>query len=67
MQSCPSTHRADRYANFYTFTLMSRQEVTIDLKSANDSYLFLLNGSGQNGKVIGENDDGDTDITRRFP
>jgi hypothetical protein len=55
---CPSAHRAGRYADFYTFTLPSRQDVIIDLKSSQNSYLFLLNGSGQNGTVIGENNNG---------
>jgi len=55
---CLSTHRVGRYADFYTFTLLSSQDVTIDLKSSQNSYLFLLNGSGQSGTVIGENNNG---------
>ena len=56
--SCTSTHRSGSYAKYYTFTLSSRQQVTIDLQSLVDTYLFLLNGSGQTGSVIGEDDDG---------
>ena len=55
--SCTSVHRPGAYAKYYTFSLSSSQTVTIDLQSSTDTYLFLLNGSGQNGTVIAENDD----------
>ena len=55
--SCTSTHRSGSYARYYTFTLSSSQELTIDLQSTTDTYLFLLNGSGQTGTVIARNDD----------
>lgn len=55
--SCTSTHRSGRYAKYYTFSLSSSQEVTIDLQSSIDTYLYLLNGSGQNGSIITYNDD----------
>ena len=57
---CTSAHRFDSYAKYYTFTLMGSQEVTIDLESSTDTYLFLLNGSGQTGTVIAEDDDSGT-------
>ena len=57
---CESEHRDDRYAKYYTFTLASSQVVTIDLESSTNTYLFLLNGSGQTGAVIAEDDDGGT-------
>jgi len=54
---CESTQRNDSYAKYYTFTLSSSQEVTIDLESSEDTFLYLLNGSGQDGAVIAEDDD----------
>jgi len=57
---CESENRDDSYAKYYTFTLASSQEVTIDLESSTDTYLFLLNGSGQTGTVIAEDDDSGT-------
>ncbi len=56
--NCTSTHRSERYAKYYTFTLSNSQEVTIDLQSSTDTYLFLLSGSGENGSVIESDDDG---------
>jgi len=50
--SCTSTHRSGSYAKYYTFTLSSRQQVTIDLQSLVDTYLFLLNGSGPDSQII---------------
>ena len=63
---CTSEHRADEthYAKYYTFTLASSQEVIIDLGSSTDTYLFLLNGSGQTGAVIAEDDDSGPAPTR---
>ena len=57
---CESEHRDDSYAKYYTFTLASSQEVTIDLESSTDTYLFLLNGSSQTGTVIAQDDDSGT-------
>jgi len=56
--NCASTNRDGRYAKYYTFTLLSSQEVIVDLESVPDNYLFLLEGAGQNGNVIDRNDDG---------
>jgi len=56
--ACSSTHRDGRYAIFYTFTLPSTQEVTIDLSSSKNTYMFLLQGSGRNGDELERNDDG---------
>jgi hypothetical protein len=55
--SCTSANSSGSYAKYYTFTLSSSQQVTIDLQSLVDTYLFLLNGSGQTGSVIDEDDD----------
>ncbi len=54
---CTSIHRASRYAKYYTFTLLADQEVTIDLQSARDAYMFLLAGAGETGPVVAEDDD----------
>ena len=63
---CTSEHRDDDtyYAKYYTFTLTKKQSVIIDLESSTNTYLFLLDGSGQTGAVIAEDDDistGNTD------
>ena len=50
-----------RYAGYYTFVLSQQSEVTITLESSEDTYLFLLEGTGRNGSVIEQNDDIDTD------
>ena len=50
-----------RYAGYYSFTLNGSVQVTIELTSATDTYLFLLSGNGRNGSVIEQNDDIDSD------
>ena len=50
-----------RYAGYYTFALSQQSEVTITLESSEDTYLFLLEGTGRDGSVIEQNDDIDTD------
>jgi len=64
--NCPSEHRADRYAKYYTFTLSSSQEVTIDLQSSTDTYLFLLSGSNQTGTILEQDDDSGTNRNSRI-
>ena len=54
---CASENRLGRYANFFSFTLEEATEVTIDLTSAEDTYLYLLEGMGRDGMVLHENDD----------
>ena len=54
---CASENRLGRYANFFSFTLEEATEVTIDLTSAEDTYLYLLDGMGRDGMVLHENDD----------
>ena len=49
------------YARFYTFTLDEASDVTITLKSDEDTYLYLLDGHGKSGSVVAENDDLDDD------
>ena len=49
------------YARFYTFTLDEASDVTVTLKSDEDTYLYLLDGHGKSGSVVAENDDLDDD------
>ena len=61
---CPSANRDGRYARYYSFTLGEEREVTVDLTSSDDTFLFLLQGSGRGGEVEAQNDDivsGNTD------
>ena len=47
----------DRYARFYTFTLIEESEVTVTLESSADTYLYLREGSERDGTELCENDD----------
>ncbi len=47
----------DYFARYYTFTLDEAAEVTITLESAEDTYLYVLEGSGRGGAIEYENDD----------
>ena len=47
----------DYYARYYTFSLSTPSDVTIDLNSSSDPYLYLLSGSGKNGVVLSGHDD----------
>ena len=59
--NCLSSHRgnaqAPNYARFYSFTLEVAAEVTIDLSSSADTYLYLLSGHGTSSTVSHYNDD----------
>ena len=57
---CDSTNRSGSHARFYSFTLEQETEVTIDLTSSQDTYLFLLQGAGKDGTVVDENDDAES-------
>ena len=50
----------DRYARFYTFTLDAESNVTIDLSSDEDTFLYLRNGITTDGETLADNDDIDT-------
>ena len=50
----------DRYARFYTFTLDAESDVTIDLSSDEDTFLYLRSGTATDGTPIHDNDDIDT-------
>ena len=58
ISSIASTHRNGRYARYYTFTLTQSTNVTIDLTSTKDTYLFLLSGVNKNGSIVAQDDDG---------
>ena len=47
----------DRYARFYTFTLDAESDVTTDLSSDEDTFLYLRSGITTDGNTIAENDD----------
>ena len=62
-QSCelPARRRAGDstyYAKHYSFNLQMDAEVTIDLTSGTDTYLFLLRGHGPEGTEIDHDDNG---------
>ena len=58
--SCESTDQVGKYARYYSFMLTERRDVTINLDSDADPYLYLR---AESGTVLQENDDvapGDT-------
>ena len=57
---CQSSVSGRGYARFYTFTLAEDGEVTIDLTSGVDTYLYLRNGSATSGTSLHDNDDIET-------
>ena len=61
---CESQVSGRGYARYYTFTLSEGAEVTIDLTSTVDTYLYLRSGSSTSGTAQHSNDDiesGNTD------
>ena len=54
---CESEGRSGSYARYFTFTLEEVTEVGVRLESAEDTYLFLREGSGRNGRILHEHDD----------
>ena len=57
ISDCPSTNRPGSHAHYYGFTLGQQTDVTIDLTSARDTIMYLLQGSGRDGDQITFNDD----------
>ena len=56
---CDSSTRTGSYALFYPFTLDASSQVTIDLVSSADTYLYLRAGSGRKSDaVLASDDDG---------
>ncbi|EIJ34184.1 S8 family peptidase [Thiothrix nivea] len=65
--ACASSHRgSDRYARYYTFTLNQPATVTVDLASTQDTFLYLLQGSGADGSVLTYNDDSNGSTNSRI-
>ena len=61
--SCESTDQVGKYARYYSFMLTERRDVTINLDSDTDPYLYLRAENEKSGTVLQENDDvapGDT-------
>ena len=54
---CASVHFLNKYARYYSFTLLRRSTVRIDLTSSVDTLLVLRSGSGTGGGLIDQNDD----------
>ena len=55
---CVSSDRpATRYARYYTFELATAAELTIELASDEDTYLYLMSGGGTSGTELAKNDD----------
>ena len=60
---CASTNQPGSYARYYTFTLPEASEVTITLESDVDTFLYLLEGAGNDGTVVAKNGDIETGNT----
>ncbi len=56
-EECQSYVAERGYAKYYSFTLDEEREVTIDLESDGDPYLYLREGSARNWSSLHENDD----------
>ena len=55
---CVSSNRpGTRYARYFTFELATTAELTIELVSATDPYLYLMEGAGTSGTELAKNDD----------
>ena len=55
----PGSGSGPRLARFYSFTLDQPSDVTIDLESDLDTFLYLRTGNARAGAVLHENDDVD--------
>ena len=63
-ESCVSDRPAfrgsgERYARYYTFELTDSGNVSISLTSDEDTQVYLTEGVGRSGELVGENDDAD--------
>ena len=54
---CPSESKDGSYARYYTFSLADSSAMTFRMESAIDTYLYILEGAGRDGRVLHENDD----------
>ena len=55
--ACRSSVEDRGYARYYTFTLEQQSQITIELTSSVDTYLYLRSGNARTGAVLYENDD----------
>ena len=60
---CDSEGRDGSYASYYTFTLTESSDVTITLESAEDTFLFLREGTGRDGSELCNNDDHGSEVS----
>ena len=63
---CQSSVSGRGYARYYTFTLDQGTEVTIDLTSEVNTYLYLRSGSATSGTSLHSNDGIATDDTNSW-
>ncbi len=55
---CVSSNRpSTRYARYFTLELATAAELTIELMSETDPYLYLMEGAGTSGTELAKNDD----------
>ena len=54
---CDSAVSGRGHAHYYTFTLTQQSDVTIDLESSIDTFLYLREGEAKSGTALHENDD----------
>ena len=55
---CVSSNRpSTRYARYFTLELATAAELTIELMSETDPYLYLMEGAGPSGTELAKNDD----------
>ena len=64
--STSSEKENNKYVSYYTFTLDTQRKIKIDLKSKQDTYLYLLKGKGSNGALITEDDDSGRGLNSRI-
>ena len=61
-----SNRRGTRYARYFTFELATAAELTIELVSEIDPYLYLMAGAGTSGTELAKNDDSRDDDLGRY-
>ena len=57
VSGCQSQVSSRGYARYYSFTLAHQSQVTIDLESSVDTYLYLRAGDARSGTTVAFNDD----------
>ena len=61
-----SNRRGTRYARYFTFELATAAELTIELVSEIDPYLYLMAGAGTSGTELAKNDDSRDNALGRY-